>query len=33
LTHMGPDMDWGWLRANLPSGVEAGFDGMIVDTQ
>ena len=31
LTHMGTDMDWGWLRANLPSGVEAGHDGMILD--
>ena len=28
LTHMSTDMDWGWLRANLPSGVEAGHDGM-----
>jgi phosphoribosyl 1,2-cyclic phosphate phosphodiesterase len=28
LTHMGTDMDWGWLKANLPPGVEAGFDGM-----
>jgi phosphoribosyl 1,2-cyclic phosphate phosphodiesterase len=31
LTHMGPDMDWGWLRANLPGGVEVGYDGMVVD--
>lgn len=31
LTHMGPDMDWGWLRANLPDGVEAGYDGMVLD--
>lgn len=28
LTHMGVDMDWGWLCANLPEGVEPGFDGM-----
>lgn len=28
LTHMGSDLDWGWMRANLPAGVEAGFDGM-----
>jgi phosphoribosyl 1,2-cyclic phosphate phosphodiesterase len=28
LTHMGTDMDWAWLRANLPPGVEAGYDGM-----
>jgi phosphoribosyl 1,2-cyclic phosphate phosphodiesterase len=31
LTHMGPDMDWGWLRANLPAGIEAGFDGMVLE--
>jgi phosphoribosyl 1,2-cyclic phosphate phosphodiesterase len=31
LTHMGPDMDWDWLRANLPAGVEAGFDGMTIE--
>jgi phosphoribosyl 1,2-cyclic phosphate phosphodiesterase len=31
LTHMGTDMDWGWLRANLPSGVEPGHDGMVID--
>jgi phosphoribosyl 1,2-cyclic phosphate phosphodiesterase len=30
LTHMGTDMDWAWLRANLPPGVEAGFDGMVL---
>lgn len=30
LTHMGPDMDWGWLAANLPAGVEAGHDGMVL---
>lgn len=28
LTHMGPDMDWGWLKAHLPAGVEPGYDGM-----
>jgi phosphoribosyl 1,2-cyclic phosphate phosphodiesterase len=28
LTHMGTDMDWDWLKANLPPAVEAGFDGM-----
>jgi len=27
LTHMGTDMDWAWLAANLPPGVEAGYDG------
>lgn len=31
LTHMGPDMDWAWLGANLPSGVEAGYDGMVLE--
>jgi phosphoribosyl 1,2-cyclic phosphate phosphodiesterase len=31
LTHMGTDMDWGWLRANLPPGIEAGYDGMVLD--
>jgi phosphoribosyl 1,2-cyclic phosphate phosphodiesterase len=29
LTHMGTDMDWAWLSANLPFGVEAGYDGMV----
>ncbi|MCE2563988.1 MBL fold metallo-hydrolase [Komagataeibacter sp. FNDCF1] len=28
LTHMGPDMDWGWMQANLPEGVEAAYDGL-----
>jgi phosphoribosyl 1,2-cyclic phosphate phosphodiesterase len=28
LTHMGTDMDWAWLTANLPAGVEPGYDGM-----
>lgn len=28
LTHMGPDMDYGRLRAMLPAGVEPGYDGM-----
>jgi phosphoribosyl 1,2-cyclic phosphate phosphodiesterase len=31
LTHMGNDMDWAWLRAHLPAGVEAGYDGMVLD--
>ncbi len=31
LTHMGPDMDWSWLIANLPPGVEPGYDGMAID--
>ena len=28
LTHMGPDLDHGWLRANLPPGIEPAHDGM-----
>ena len=28
LTHMGHDMDWSWLRSNLPDCVEPGWDGM-----
>jgi phosphoribosyl 1,2-cyclic phosphate phosphodiesterase len=28
---MGTDMDWGWLNANLPAGVEPGYDGMVLD--
>jgi phosphoribosyl 1,2-cyclic phosphate phosphodiesterase len=31
LTHMGTDMDWAWMAANLPPGVEAGFDGMVLE--
>ena len=31
LTHMSPDLDHGWLRANLPAGVEPGHDGMVLD--
>ncbi|MCX7383697.1 MAG: MBL fold metallo-hydrolase [Alphaproteobacteria bacterium] len=31
LTHMGNDMDWAWLCANLPAGIEPGFDGMVLD--
>jgi phosphoribosyl 1,2-cyclic phosphate phosphodiesterase len=28
LTHMGPDMDWAWLRRHLPPGVEPAQDGL-----
>lgn len=31
LTHMGFDVDWGWLRGSLPNGIEPGHDGMILD--
>jgi hypothetical protein len=24
-------MDWAWLRANLPAGVEPGYDGMQIE--
>jgi len=30
LTHMGTDMDWAWMQANLPPHVEAGYDGMVL---
>ena len=30
LTHMGPSMDYGWLTANLPAGIEPAFDGQIL---
>lgn len=33
LTHMGTDMDWAWLKANLPDGIEPGFDGQILEIQ
>ena len=31
LTHMGPDMDWAWLRRRLPAGMEPGRDGLVLD--
>ena len=30
LTHLGPSMDYGWLKANLPSGIEPGYDGQVL---
>ena len=30
LTHMGSDMDWAWLCANLPAGIEPGHDGQTI---
>ena len=30
LTHMGTTMDWAWMAANLPHGIEPGFDGMVL---
>jgi phosphoribosyl 1,2-cyclic phosphate phosphodiesterase len=31
LTHMGPDMDYRTLLNTLPTGVEPGYDGMVID--
>lgn len=31
LTHMSPDLDHGWLLANLPPGIEPGHDGMVLE--
>ena len=31
LTHMGPGLDYGTLRRELPEGVEPGFDGMVLE--
>ncbi len=30
LTHMGPDLDWHWMAGNLPLGMEAAYDGMVL---
>ena len=31
LTHMGPDMDYHFLRTTLPPGIEPGYDGMVIE--
>ncbi|NQU61186.1 MAG: MBL fold metallo-hydrolase [Rhodospirillales bacterium] len=31
LTHLGPSIDYGRLSAELPTGVEAAFDGMVIE--
>ena len=31
LTHMGYDVDWSWLVAKLPPGIEPAHDGMVLD--
>lgn len=31
LTHMGPNLDYRALRAELPAGVEPGFDGLVLE--
>jgi phosphoribosyl 1,2-cyclic phosphate phosphodiesterase len=28
---MGIDLDWAWLQARLPPGVEPATDGMVID--
>jgi phosphoribosyl 1,2-cyclic phosphate phosphodiesterase len=33
LTHMGTEMDWAWMQANLPPGIEAGYDGMVLQVE
>jgi phosphoribosyl 1,2-cyclic phosphate phosphodiesterase len=33
LTHMGIDMDYASLAAELPAGVEPGVDGMVLDVK
>jgi phosphoribosyl 1,2-cyclic phosphate phosphodiesterase len=33
LTHMGVDLDWEWMRGTLPAGVEACFDGLVLDVR
>lgn len=30
LTHLGPSMDYAWLKANLPRGVEPAYDGLVL---
>ena len=31
LTHMGSDLDWNWMQANLPPGVEPAADGLVLE--
>lgn len=31
LTHMGYDVDWGWLQAKLPAGIEPAYDGLVLE--
>lgn len=31
LTHLGTDMDWRWCEGNLPPGVEAAWDGLVLE--
>ena len=31
LTHMGHDIDWAWLKRQLPDSVEPGWDGLVLE--
>jgi phosphoribosyl 1,2-cyclic phosphate phosphodiesterase len=31
LTHMGYDIDWTWLTARLPTGIEPAYDGLVLE--
>lgn len=31
LTHMGHDLDWAWMQANLPAGIEPAHDGLVLE--
>jgi phosphoribosyl 1,2-cyclic phosphate phosphodiesterase len=31
LTHMGTDLDWGWMLRRLPPGVEPGYDRLVLE--
>jgi phosphoribosyl 1,2-cyclic phosphate phosphodiesterase len=31
LTHMGTDLDWAWMQANLPAGIEPSHDGLVLE--
>ena len=31
LTHMGNDMDWDWIHAHAPAGMEPGYDGLVLE--
>jgi phosphoribosyl 1,2-cyclic phosphate phosphodiesterase len=31
LTHMGYDIDWAWLKARLPRGIEPAYDGLVLE--
>jgi len=31
LTHMGYDIDFAWLQARLPPGIEPAYDGLVLE--